>query len=115
MKALSSIFHNQKGLTLVELCVIIVIISVLVATVALRFNLLSDAAKTAACKANQAALTTALLTYQFDNGGMHAENIEDLAPYVKGEIIPECPSGGTYSIENDITVVCSLSEHERIE
>jgi prepilin-type N-terminal cleavage/methylation domain-containing protein len=112
MEKLALDLKEQKGFTLIELIIVIIIVAVLSTTVVVQFQHLKSATDSTACKANQAVLSFALISYRGVNGTF-AESIEDLAPYVAGDQIPECPSGGEYSIVDEEKIECSLPEHEQ--
>jgi type II secretory pathway pseudopilin PulG len=103
--------YRQNGYSFIELIILIILISLIAATVLLQFHRLKNSTEVAACKANQAALNFALVSHLSLNG-TYPESVEDLAPFLDAEQIPECPSGGTYSIVNGEEIECSIPEHE---
>lgn len=97
--------RNNKGFTLVELMLVVIIIGVLIAMVAPRLAGRSEQAKIAAAKADiQANLASALDMYEIDNT-VYPDKLEDLmvkptnAPRWKGPYLkrkPVDPWGNQY-------------------
>ncbi len=58
----------QKGFTLVELLVVIVILGILAAVVVFAVNGISDRGQSAACATDQSTLRTAVEAYRAKNG-----------------------------------------------
>lgn len=105
--------RNQKGFTLIELVIVIVIIGILAAVAIPKFVDLRANAEASACKSNQAAIETAISLYVAENGEAPSD-LEDVAPYMAGGELPECPSGGTYSLTGGgLKVTCSETNHQR--
>lgn len=109
---------RENGFTIVELIVTLVIFGILVAAMVTRFVDLSSAADAAACKSNQVALEQAQRVYFIETSlqgksGQYADALEDLAPYINGETIPECPGGGQYHILAQGKVTCTIGDHQR--
>jgi prepilin-type N-terminal cleavage/methylation domain-containing protein len=108
---------GEKGFTFVELIVVIVIISILVAASATKFIDLSNSAQAGACRANQLALETAQTMYYTENilnGNSHyAESFDELIHYLQDETIPVCAGDGVYQILPDGKIKCSIAKHNR--
>lgn len=88
---------NQKGFTLVELLVVVVIIGVLVAIAVPLYNAQAAKAELNACLANQRIIDGAIVQYQMDNNNAFPGALNDLV----GEYIqdtPTCPDSGTYTL-----------------
>jgi prepilin-type N-terminal cleavage/methylation domain-containing protein len=110
--------NREKGFTIVELIVTLVIFGILVAAMVTRFVDLSSAAEAAACKSNQVTLEQAQRVYFIEtslqgNGGQYAGALEDLVPYINGATIPDCPGGGQYHILAQGRITCTIGDHQR--
>ena len=92
---------NQKGFTLVELMVVVVIIGVLVAIAIPVYNEVQDKAKRNAEEANIKIIESAIQVYLTDGGSLDdivQKGLDELVPkYLKQ--IPESPYEGTYTVE----------------
>jgi prepilin-type N-terminal cleavage/methylation domain-containing protein len=93
--------RNQKGFTLVELVIVIVIIGILAAIAIPKFADLSDNAKAATCKQNQANVESAA-TIGYSNNAISgtAGYPADVATMITDGLLPAdlaCPETGDYS------------------
>ena len=90
--------RNEKGFTLIELMVVVLIIGILVAIAVPVFVNTSNNAKTRSCQANLRTLDGAIQTYGAD-AQTDPSALSDLVPtYLKK--VPSCPvnSGHTYGL-----------------
>jgi type IV pilus assembly protein PilA len=91
-----SMIRNEKGFTLIELMVVILIIGILVAIAVPVFNAARASAYESTCKANLRTIDGAVETYKASTGDDYPDsgNIESvLVPNYMKEW-PSCPQGG---------------------
>lgn len=110
---------NEKGFTMVEFIVAVVIIVILVFVAVPKFLDLSDMAKIAGCKENQAIIETAA-SVGFANNVIeldektYPEDVYTMVTLGLLESVPECPDDGIYTYySNTGKVKCSKKEHSR--
>lgn len=100
MRMFKNFHKDNRGFTLVELMVVVVIIGVLTAIAIPVYNASTEKAEAGACKANLRMIDSAIQQYKMNNDGNPPASIkEDLGDYFLDE--PKCPSGGTYDIVSD--------------
>lgn len=113
------LFKSEKGFSLIEITIVIVLIGILAITVRARFSSLAESVKITTCKVNQLSLQSAQLLYFTNsallnnNEGQYADNINDLTPYLKKNTIPECPDNGSYVLLENGLVTCTQPTHQR--
>jgi type IV pilus assembly protein PilA len=107
LKKMMKMFKKgEKGFSLVELMVVIVIIGVLIAIAIPVYRNTTEKAELRACHANQRMIEGAASQYAM-NEEIDIENVDDideLNDYFSGGV-PKCPSGVAYSITGGI-VTC---------
>jgi len=119
--------QDQKGFTLVELMVVVVILGILVAIAVPLYNAQTEKAKTTTCQANQRIIESAIVQWSMDPDNENA-GIPDLGDLVDDGYLqsePKCPSNnGEYKIEYNIdpddgsvtwSVTCEIKGHNRVE
>lgn len=123
---------NKKGFTLVELMIVVVIMGILVAVAIPIYGAVTDNAEKKTCADNRRTIQSMVTTYQMTGGAggaqipwatLEAEDLTTDADFLamfEGGALPECPAGGTYSIDisepdattgaRHITVTCEGTE-----
>lgn len=114
-KKLRKSLNNQRGFTLVELMIVVLIIGILVAIAIPVYNSTQKKAKETACKANIRMIKSAIVQKELATEGNLPDelNLTDLEEYF--EQTPKCPDNGDYKITINTngkhTVECSIPEH----
>lgn len=111
--------RNQKGFTIMELMIVIVIIGILIAIAVPAYQNFRARAQATACKANQRTVQSAVGLYYADNGAYPA-TLGALWPatgtkYLDGPIgcsTPNAPASGVLSVDSGTgKVTCSIAAH----
>lgn len=108
MKALKEMRKSQKGFTLVEIMIVVLIIGILLSIAIPNFVKARDTSQAKACVANLKTIDSAVQQYMIENKGEVPTYPDDLVgadKYIKSE--PTCPAGGTYTIPSGVAT-CSI-------
>ncbi|MBX3117645.1 MAG: prepilin-type N-terminal cleavage/methylation domain-containing protein [Fimbriimonadaceae bacterium] len=107
------IAKKNKGFTLVEIMIVVLIIGILLAIAVPNFLRARESSRTRSCIANLRQVEAGKEQWAMDNkkGATDTPVQGDLAPtYIKSW--PACPSGGAYTIGDMSTnPVCSTATH----
>jgi prepilin-type N-terminal cleavage/methylation domain-containing protein len=89
---------RKGGFTLIEIMIVVLIISVLLAIAIPNFMRARETSRAKSCQSNLRQIETAKEQYAMDNKLSNGDEVSGtLWPdYIKQE--PECPSGGTYTV-----------------
>ena len=96
--------RRRKGFTLIEIMIVVLIIAVLLAIAIPNFLRARETSRAKSCSANLRQIETAKEQWAMDTkaGATDEPGAADLVDeYMKGtpDTLPECPSGGTYTID----------------
>lgn len=107
---------NEKGFTIMELMVVIVIIGVLAAIGVPAYNNMVEKARETACKANKRTIATAVGMYFAEHGAYVAvadttvANVYD--DYLDNITGIRCPTAnGAYAVSDTGVVTCTIAAH----
>jgi len=103
---------QRKGLTLIELLIVVIILGALAAIAIPRMSQSADTARTRACLTNVETINTQVELYSADNDG----SWPDLSTFLDDPNYfpetPECPSDGSYAYYgSNHRVTCSVHGH----
>jgi type II secretion system protein G len=109
--------RNQKGFTLMELMIVIVIIGVLAAVGVPAYKGYTDRAKKAACDAQIKTVKTAVGMYYADEGeypdGLTATNLGEYIENITDLITCPADSATEYTYDEDTgAVTCGSDKHK---
>jgi prepilin-type N-terminal cleavage/methylation domain-containing protein len=98
---------NRKGVTLIELLIVVLILAALSAIAIPRISLSAQNAKQDACDTNIDVINSAIEMYAADNDGSYPTDDADMQTKVTGNAdyfpdgLPICPTGlaGSYSMD----------------
>jgi|SRR5690625_3514613 len=107
--------NSQKGFTLVEIMIVVVIIGLLAAMAIPAFNKVRTTSQAKTCVNNLRQISSAKDQFFIENGGESSVDLTALVGvenYIKAT--PECPAGGTYSasLTPDAEPTCSVGDDD---
>ncbi len=106
------VIGRKRGLSLIEILVVVVILGILAAIAMPRFMNAAYRTKDNTCQANISIMNEAVERYYAQNGYLPkklAKLTTDVNYFPLG--IPVCPNGGDYRLDDDGSVVCTCLEH----
>ena len=114
-KIIRNFCKGNKGFTLAELMIVIVIIGILTAIAIPVYNISKAKAEASACQANLRMIDSAIQQYKFNNNiteGLGDDfSLDKLKEYFS-DGVPKCPSGGTYKVNTTAGyVTCDKENH----
>jgi len=102
---------RRNGFTLVEIMVVVAIIGLLMSVATVGINYAIKSARASACGMNIEAIENGKQMWMLNarKGDNDTATEDDLKVYLKNNAFPTCPSGGTYTINNNSTKAsCSV-------
>lgn len=102
MKALRNMRRGEKGFTLIEIMIVVLIIGILLAIAVPNFIKARETSRAKSCIANLKQIDAAKEQWAMDNKKTTGDtpawaDLVGADKYIKGNQ-PACPSGGTYTI-----------------
>lgn len=100
MRAMREMRRGEKGFTLIEIMIVVLIIGILLAIAVPNFVKARETSRAKSCVSNLKQIDSAKEQWAMDNKAAEGDTVSGTlwgtGQYIKAE--PECPSGGTYTI-----------------
>ena len=117
MKALRKMRRGEKGFTLIEIMIVVLIIGILLAIAVPNFIKARETSRAKSCTANLKQIDAAKEQWAMDNrkttgDAVAMADLVGAANYIKKD--PVCPSGGAYTTEvigTDPTCTSGIATH----
>jgi prepilin-type N-terminal cleavage/methylation domain-containing protein len=106
--------RRERGFTLVEIMIVVLIIGILLAIAVPNFINARERSRANACRSNLRQIQAAKEQWAMANnqGSTATPTQADLVAHLYPDMRPTCPSGGTYTIGNMSTnPTCSIAGH----
>ncbi len=106
--------HQNSGFTLVEIMIVVAIIGLLAAIAIPNFVKARGNAQKNSCIENLRQIDGAKEQWALENKKSAGSTVDTsgLVEYLKGSAMPNCPGGGSYSVnEIDTSPTCDISGH----
>lgn len=105
---------NEKGFTLVEALIVVVIIGIIAAVAIPKYLDVKEESETKTCQGNLSIIQSGIEAYRARHG-LAPDNINDLVDDGILTVAPVCPSGGIYSIDGSGLVDCDVDGHDLVQ
>lgn len=111
---ISNSAKSNGGFTMLEIMIVVSIIALLAVIAIPSFVRARTTSEKSSCLNNLREIDGAKQQWALENNKVNADTptTSNLIPYFKGNVIPECPGGGSYAIGNvGSQPTCNISGH----
>lgn len=101
---------KRTAFTLIEILIVVILLGILAAIVIPQFSESTEEANRSACQSNMQAARTQIQLYKFRSGGT-VPTLPQLVTAGYLQSTPACPAGGTYTVDGEGRITCSVEGH----